>query len=131
MAKLFIRIAGALGITALALFFVSAIPFFADPIVGAGFAAKPPSFSVNREFKGDRLPASSIAPVASRSRPQNGPNTRDLGARDHLGARDLGARDLGGRDQAQKPRRMPIGCEGSFSPISSPRLAHIVGRCMT
>ena len=125
MAKLFIRIAGALGITALALFFVSVIPFFADPIVGAGFAAKSPSFSVNREFKGDRLPASSIAPVASRSRPQNGPNTRDLGAR------DLGARDLGGQDQAQKPCRIPIGCEGSFSPISSPRLAHILGRCMT
>jgi hypothetical protein len=125
MAKLFIRISGALGITALALFFVSVIPFFADPIVGAGFAAKSPSFSVNREFKGDRLPASSIAPVASRSRPQNGPNTRDLGAR------DLGARDLGGQDQAQKPRRIPIGCEGSFSPISSPRLAHILGRCMT
>ena len=125
MAKLFIRISGALGITALALFFVSVIPFFADPIVGAGFAAKPPSFSVNREFKGDRLPASSIAPVASRSRQQNGPNTRDLGAR------DLGGRDLGGQDQAQKPRRIPIGCEGSFSPISSPRLAHILGRCMT
>jgi hypothetical protein len=119
MAQLFVRIAGALGITALALFFVSVIPFFADPIVGAGFAAKPPSFSVNREFKGDRLPASSIAPVASRSRPQSGPITRDLGARD------------GGQDQAQKPRRIPIGCEGAFSPISSPRLAHIVGRCMT
>jgi hypothetical protein len=129
MAKLLIRITGALGITALALFFVTVIPFFADPIVGAGIA-KPSSFSVNREFKGDRLPASSIAPVASRSRLQNGPNTRDLGARD-LGARDLGARDLGGQDQAQKPRRIPIGCEGSFSPISSPRLAHILGRCMT
>ncbi|HTE75307.1 MAG TPA: hypothetical protein VK653_01040 [Xanthobacteraceae bacterium] len=125
MAKLFVRIAGALGITALALFFVSVIPFFADPIVGAGFAAKSPSFSVNREFKGDRLPASSIATVASRSRPQNGPNTRDLGTR------DLGARDLGGQDQAQKPRRIPVGCEGAFSPISSPRLAHILGRCMT
>ena len=125
MAKLFVRIAGALGITALALFFVSIIPFFADPIVGAGFAAKPPSFSVSREFKGDRLPAWSIAPVASRSRPQNGSNTRDLGTR------DLGARDLGGQDRAQKPRRIPVGCEGSFSPISSPRLAHIVGRCMT
>jgi hypothetical protein len=119
MAKLFVRIAGALGITALALFFVSVIPFFADPIVGAGFAAKPPSFSVHREFKGDRLPASSIAPVASRNRPQNGPITRDLGARD------------GGQDRAQKPRRIPIGCEGSFSPISSPRLAHVLGRCMT
>ena len=125
MAKLFVRIAGALGITALALFFVSVIPFFADPIVGAGFAGKSPSFSVNREFKGDRLPASSIATVASRSRPQNAPNTRDLGAR------DLGARDLGGQDQAQKPRRLPVGCEGAFSPISSPRLAHILGRCMT
>jgi hypothetical protein len=125
MAKLFIRISGALGITALALFFVSVIPFFADPIVGAGFAAKSPSFSINREFKGDRLPASSMAPVASRTRPQNGPNMRDLGVR------DLGARDLGGQDQAQKPRRIPIGCEGSFSPISSPRLAHILGRCMT
>jgi hypothetical protein len=115
MAKLLVRIAGGLGITALALFFVSVIPFFADPIVGAGIAAKPPSFSINREFKGDRLPASSIAPVASRNRPQNGPNARDLGA----------------QDQAQKPRRIPIGCEGSFSPISSPRLAHILGRCMT
>jgi hypothetical protein len=124
MAKLLIRITGALGITALALFFVTVIPFFADPIVGAGIA-KPPSFSVNREFKGDRLPASSIAPVASRSRSQSGPNTRDLGAR------DLGARDLGAQDQAQKPRRIPVGCEGSFSPISSPRLAHILGRCMT
>jgi hypothetical protein len=115
MAKLLIRFAGALGIAALALFFVSIIPFFADPIVRAGFAAKPPSFSVNREFKGDRLPASSIAPVVSRSRPQNGLSTRDLGA----------------QDQAQKPRKIPVGCEGSFSPISSPRLAHILGRCMT
>jgi len=114
MAKLLIRFAGALGITALALFFVSIIPFFADPLVGAGFA-KPPSFSVNREFKGDRLPASGIAPIVSRSRLQNGPSTRDLGA----------------QDQAQKPRKIPVGCEGAFSPISSPRLAHIVGRCMT
>jgi hypothetical protein len=119
MAKLLIRFAGALGITALALFFVSIIPFFADPLVGAGFA-KPPSFSVNREFKGDRLPASSIAPIVSRSRLQNGPSTRDLGTR-----------DLGAQDQAQKPRKIPVGCEGAFSPISSPRLAHIVGRCMT
>jgi hypothetical protein len=120
MAKLLIRFAGALGITALALFFVSIIAFFADPIVGAGFAARQPSFSVNREFKGDRLPTSSIAPVVSRSRPQNG-----------LSTRDLGTRDLGAQDQALKPRKIPVGCEGSFSPISSPRLAHILGRCMT
>jgi hypothetical protein len=107
MAQLFIRIAGALGITALALVFVEFIPFLASP--AASIAAKAPSFTVNREFKGDRLPAPA-APVASQNGLQNG---------------------LGAQEQSQKPRRIPIGCEGSFSPISSPRLAHIVGRCMT
>jgi hypothetical protein len=107
MAQLFIRITGALVITALVLTFVALVPYFADP--AAGIAAKAPSFSVNREFKGDRQPMSA-APVASRNGVQNG---------------------LGAQEQSPKPRRIPIGCEGSFSPISSPRLAHIVGRCMT
>jgi hypothetical protein len=102
MAKLFTRIAGALGITALALFFVGLIPFFADPNVGAGIAAKAPSFSVNRQFKGDRLPVSAVA-----------------------------RRGLSTQEQSAKPQKIPVGCEGSFSPISSPRLAHVVGRCMT
>jgi hypothetical protein len=105
MAKLFIRIAGALGITALALFFVGLIPFFADPTVGAGIAAKAPSFSVNRQFKSDRLPVSSAPNVARRG--------------------------LSTQEQSSKPQKIPVGCEGAFSPISSPRLAHIVGRCMT
>ena len=105
MAKLSFRIAGALGITALAVFFVGLIPFFADPTVGAGIAAKAPSFSVNRQFKGDRLPLSSAPTVARRG--------------------------LGTQEQSSKPQKIPVGCEGSFSPISSPRLAHIVGRCMT
>ena len=112
MAHLFVRIAGALGITALALFFVGLIPFFADPTVGAGIAAKAPSFSVNRQLKGDRL-SSSFAPVTSRSAPY-GVQT-----------------DRGAQEQSAKPRKIPIGCEGSFSPISSPRLAHILRRCMT
>jgi hypothetical protein len=105
MAKLSIRIAGALGITALALLFVGLIPFIADPTVGTGIAAKAPSFSVNRQFKGDRLPvpnASSVAP-----------------------------RGLSTQEQSAKPAKIPVGCEGAFSPISSPRLAHILGRCMT
>ena len=105
MAKLFVRIAGALGITALALFFVELIPFFADPTVGAGIAAKAPSFSVNRQFKGDLLPLSSAPNVARRG--------------------------LSTQEQSSKPQKIPVGCEGSFSPISSPRLAHVVGRCMT
>jgi hypothetical protein len=104
MARLFVRIAGALGVTALALFFVGLTPFFADPTVGAGTAARAPSFSVNRQFKGDRLPLT--APTVAR-------------------------RGLGTQEQSSKPQKIPVGCEGSFSPISSPRLAHIVGRCMT
>jgi|SRR5689334_14136052 len=104
MAKLFVRIAGALGITGLVLFFVGLIPFFADPTAGAGIATRAPSVSVNRQFKGDRLPvaASSVAP-----------------------------RGLSTQQQSSKPARMPVGCEGAFSPISSPRLAHVIGRCMT
>jgi hypothetical protein len=105
MAQLFIRIAGALGITALALFFVGLIPFIADPTIGAGIAAKAPSFSVNRQFKGDRLPVS--------------------------GAPSVAGRGLSTKEQPSKPPKIPVGCEGSFSPISSPRLAHVVGRCMT
>jgi len=105
MAKLFVRITSALGITALALFFVGLLPFFDDPTVGAGIAAKAPSFSVNRQFKGDRLPLSSAPTVARRG--------------------------FSTQEQSSKPHKIPVGCEGSFSPISSPRLAHIVGRCMT
>jgi hypothetical protein len=105
MAKLSIRIAGAFGITALALFFVGLIPFIADPSVGAGIAAKAPSFSVNRQFKGDRLPVSKAPSVM----PQG----------------------LSTQQQSSKPAKIPVGCEGAFSPISSPRLAHILGRCMT
>lgn len=103
MAKLFVRIGGALGMTGLALFFVGLIPFFADPTVGAGIKA--PNFSVNRQFKGDRLPVANAPSVARRG--------------------------LSTQEQSSKPPKIPVGCEGSFSPISSPRLAHVIGRCMT
>ena len=57
MVKLFVRIGGALGVTALALCFLGLIPFLsAGPTAGAGFVPGTPGFTVNREFKGDRLP---------------------------------------------------------------------------
>lgn len=53
--RLFARIGGALGVISLALIIVGLIPFLgAGPSAGAGL--KPPAFTVNREFKGDRLP---------------------------------------------------------------------------
>jgi hypothetical protein len=57
---LFVRIAGGLGAVSLALFFVGLIPFLsANPTAGAGLTGRTPAFSVNHEFKGDRLPLNS------------------------------------------------------------------------
>ena len=100
--QLFVRVAGGFGIVSLALLFVGVIPFFsADPTAGAGLVHRAPTFSVNREFKSDRLP---IAPLSAASR-------------DAI--------------RAQHPEKIPVGCDSSFSPISAPRLAYIYGRCMT
>ncbi len=99
---LFVRTAGGLGIVALALLFVGLIPFISvDPSAGAGLIHRIPAFSVNREFKGDRLP---IAPVSAASR-------RAV--------------------QQQHREEIPVGCDASFSPISAPKLAYVYGRCMT
>jgi hypothetical protein len=106
MTKLMIRIAGAFGAMALAVFFLSLLPLLDDPTAGAGAAAKrTPSFSVNRELKGDRLPISNVSPAATRS----GSSV----------------------DQSETPDQIPVGCDGSFSPISAPQFAHVFGRCMT
>lgn len=101
---LFVRIAGGVGILSLAVFFLGLVPFLsADPTAGAGLVGKTSPFSVNREFKGDRLPLGSGMNAASRDAFQ---------MRRHL-------------------EPIPVGCEASFSPISAPRLAYIYGRCMT
>jgi hypothetical protein len=98
--------AGAFGATALAVFFLGFFPLLGDPIAGAGVTAKrTPSFSVNRQLKGDRLPISNVTPPASRSGSNVG--------------------------QSHSPDQIPVGCEGSFSPISAPQYAHVFGRCMT
>jgi hypothetical protein len=34
-------------------------------------------------------------------------------------------------ERSDRPDQIPVGCEGSFSPISAPQLAHVFGRCMT
>jgi hypothetical protein len=99
---LFVRFTGALGITALAVFFVGLIPFLSDePSVGAQFT---PTFLVNREYKGDRLPVrSDINPAVSRASSQ----------------------------RSQMPAEIPVGCDAAFSPVSTPQMAYFYGRCMT
>jgi hypothetical protein len=64
--RLVVHIASGLGIVSLAVFFLGLIPFLSiDPSAGAGLLRRTPALSVNREFKGDRLP---IAPVSAASR---------------------------------------------------------------
>jgi len=106
---LLIHAAGALGVLSLALFIVGAVPFLsADPTAGAGLTGKNKNpYSVNHEFKGDRLPlGSNLNPAVARS-------------------------ERATRLHARMPDEVPVGCDLAFSPVSSPRLAYFYGRCMT
>jgi hypothetical protein len=104
---LLVRMASAVGLIALSLFFVGLIPFLsAGPSVGASFPAKVPATSVNREFKGDRLPLPSDANSAiSKNDAQ------------HL--------------DSQHAKQIPDGCDPAFSLITTPRLSNVYGRCTT
>ena len=120
MAKLCVRIMGtimgtitgaitsALGVTALALLFLSLVPFLSvAPTAGAAYVPRTPAFTVNREFKGDRLPIHApLDPSVWRT-------------------------EFGSLAHARAPHEIPFACEPSFSPISSPRLANIYGRCLS
>jgi hypothetical protein len=100
--RLFVRVASGLGVLSLAVLFVGLVPFLsAQPGAGAGLFHRSPPFSVNRAFKGDRLP---IAPISAAS---------------------------SATSRRQHPEDIPVGCDASFSPISTPRLAYIYGRCTT
>jgi hypothetical protein len=108
MAKqLLIRMTGALGLVSLAVVIVGLIPFLgADASSGAALMSRTPTFSVNREFKGDRLPMPSNV------------NTALL-------------RDAFRSQRSRAPEAIPDGCDPAFSPISAPRLAYVYGRCTT
>jgi hypothetical protein len=103
--QLFVRVAGGLGATALGIFFLGLIPFIgAEPSAGAGLS-RTPAVSVNREFKGDRLPlASETNRAVSRVEPS---------------------------PSRFAPHEVPVGCDPAFSPVSAPRLAFYFGRCTT
>ncbi len=101
----FLRMASAAGLLALSFILVGLIPFLsAAPSIGAGYLARLPTTVVDREFKGDRLPMpSEINSALTKSEPQ----------------------------RSQSAKKIPDGCDRSFSPISSPQLAYVYGRCTT
>ncbi|MGC1778726.1 MAG: hypothetical protein WBB34_12310 [Xanthobacteraceae bacterium] len=113
---LFVRIAGALAITSLAVFFVGLVPFLGgSPSMSAVYAPSGPGVSVNREFKGDELP---VHTAAAPSMLQNDFATLAL-ARMQPGSGALGAPHI------------PFACDPSFSPVAAPSLAYVYGRCLS
>ena len=117
MAKLggFLRIVVAFAFVSLAFFFARLDPFLrAAPIGGPAVNVGSLAVSVNRYRKGDRLPVLN-----------NSDNSNRTGAKGAIWW------DLSGQGTSQTRRRVPIGCDPAFSPVSSPSLAAVFGRCMT
>ncbi|HTZ02497.1 MAG TPA: hypothetical protein VMC05_09210 [Xanthobacteraceae bacterium] len=114
---LFVRIAGALAVTSLAIVFVGLIPFLGGaPGMGANYAPHDPGISVNRELKGDRLPTHTAAAAPTILLNDFATLAR---ARAQAGSESAG------------PPNVPFACERSFSPVASPRLAYVYGRCLS
>ncbi len=91
---------------AFALVTASLVSFPSLSTTGVGLSSTPAT-AVNRALKGDRLP-STVKPTAWQQefRPPVAPL------------------------QLQFRARVPVGCDSTFSPISSPRLANVFRRCL-
>lgn len=108
MTKLLVRIASALGATALAFCILGLLPFLSGaPSAGAGYVPSTPAFTVNRALKGDRLPMHEALNASSWQT------------------------EFGSQARASVPHGIPVGCDPAFSPVASPRFAYIYGRCLS
>ena len=118
MAKLFgvgnyVRVIGAGTLVSLAFFFASLDPFLrAAPITDTTVSDRTPPVSVNRYRKGDRLPL-----VKSTS------NSGRVGTGHTILWHGLNG--------SQARGHVPVGCDPAFSPVASPSLATVYGRCTT
>lgn len=111
----YLRIMSAGALVSLAFLFGSLDPFLrAAPVTAAAVSDRTPPVSVNRYGKGDLLPL-------LKSSDNSGPAVTG-----HVGWWDL--RGLNG---SQAHRQVPVGCDPAFSPVASPSLAVVYGRCMT
>ena len=104
--QLYLRMASAALLVALAFIILGLDPMLgADPT--AGFAVSTPAVSVDRSLKGDRLPVGDPAISVAPDWQHEFSATPETG-RAHI----------------------PIGCDPSFSPISSASAAGVYGRCV-
>jgi hypothetical protein len=99
---LYVRISGALALCSLAFLFVSTNPFLSAASIGPGVSGHNRAFSVNRFRKGDRLP---LRPAGTIWRDPHAPHG------------------------LQSQEKVPFGCDAAFSPVASPSLSAVFGRC--
>ena len=105
--RTYLRVVGAAGALSLAFFLGSLVQFFnAEPVAGAIYTGGTPGFTVNHFRKGDRLPL-----LDTRALPP-GPQMPD-------------------GLEIQSQGKVPLGCDPAFSPVTSPALANLYGRCMS
>lgn len=97
-----LRIAGAVALCSATFAIAGAAYLYAAP-AGSGLSDAEPSMMVNHFRKGDRL-----QPTHPRAVRQ----------------------DVPGPAGSQTQRKVPLGCDSSFSPVTSPSLATLYGRCM-
>jgi hypothetical protein len=88
-----------------------------DPVTSAGAQGWTPfPTAVNRTLKGDRLQGDQVPMhIATQPRSQSAESERSETPVTLTPA----------------PKRAPVGCDPSFSPVASPSLANIFGRCTT
>jgi hypothetical protein len=105
MTRLFsLRLVGAVALCSSAFVLASTVPYLHAAPVTAGLSEPDPSVSVNHFQKGDRLPLFRSHAV-QQGQPASG--------------------------ASQTKGKVPFGCDSSFSPVTSPELATVYGRCMS
>jgi hypothetical protein len=104
MARLFcVRVVGAVVLCSLAFLLVSFDPFLRAAPIGPDTGNQTPAVSVNHFRKGDRLPLYHSGAVQQEFRRPDGLQTQ---------------------------RHVPFACDPAFSPVATPSLSKVFGRCM-
>lgn len=105
---LYVRVAGAVALCSLLFLLVSLDPFLRAAPIGEGtgyqMGDQTPAVTVNHFRKGDRLPIAHPGTVWQ--------NSHSL-------------------DGLQTQRHVPFACDPAFSPVATPSLSKVFGRCMT
>lgn len=102
--RISLRVMGAVALCSAAFVVADTAPYlYAAPAV-PGLSNPEPAMTVNRFRKGNRLPLFQRRAV-----------------RQEAPVRPAGS---------QTPGKVPLGCDSSFSPVTSPELATLYGRCM-